>query len=70
MPHDISKQQAMSPKINGEICMNTYEIEVNDVEVGSAEGSEALPPPEDDPNLVITPSPDPPSSPPSGSPTL
>jgi len=60
--------------------MNTYEIEVNDVEAGgrgmggalqaaSTETAEPLPPPDDEEDLVVIRSPDP-QPPPSGSPTL
>jgi hypothetical protein len=62
MPHDISKQQAMSPKINGEISMSV-------LQAASTETAEPLPPPDDEEDLVVIRSPDP-QPPPSGSPTL
>jgi hypothetical protein len=75
--HDISKEQAMSPKINGDIGMKAYENEVNDAASGStttlkdpSKEAGTAPPPEDDPNLVVIRSPDPPPPPPSSGPTL
>jgi hypothetical protein len=61
----------MLPKLNGEIGMNTYEIEANlGAAIGAVLTGNTEPPPADDPNLVVIHSPDPPPTtpPPSGGP--